>query len=384
VNEPSAPAPTLDDAAVIDLDGLAGVINALVDDGFEVIGPTVRDNAVVLDRIEGVADLPAGWGDEQDGAHYRLRRRADEAVFGFTTPATSWKPFLHPSREVLFRARRDGGGFEVDDTPEPAPRYAFLGVRSCDLAGIGVQDRVLRSGNVPDPGYAARRDGVFIVVAQCGEAGGTCFCASMATGPTSEAGFDLAITELVDGGGHRFVVQTGSERGAGILGRVPIRPADETDRGATRRAWERAEREQTRRLPAAEVADLLGRNLEHPRWDDVASRCLACTNCTMVCPTCFCGTVEDTTDITGTVAERSRTWDSCFTLDFTHLVGGPVRASVRARYRQWLTHKLSTWFDQFGESGCVGCGRCIAWCPVAIDLTEEVAAIQRSDGAVRS
>ena len=374
----------LADAAVIDLEGLGGLIDTLVDDGFDVIGPTVRDHAVVLDHIDGLADLPAGWGDRQDGGTYRLHRRDDRALFGFTTPATSWKPFLHPSRSLLFRARRDGGGFEIDDQLSPGRPYAFLGVRSCDLAGIAVQDRVLRTGAVADPGYVARRDGLFVVAAQCGEAGATCFCTSMDTGPTADSGYDLALTELLDGDDHRFVVQVGTDRGAAVLGRLPTREAETRDRDAAEAAWGRAADQQVRRLPAREAPALLARNLEHPRWDDVATRCLACTNCTMVCPTCFCSTVEDTTDVGGTVAERWRRWDSCFTLDFSHLVGGPVRGTVRARYRQWLTHKLSTWVDQFGESGCVGCGRCIAWCPVAIDLTEEVAAIQATDGAMRT
>jgi ferredoxin len=324
--------------------------------------------------------LPAGWGDDQQPGAYRLRRRTDQALFGFTTPATSWKPFLHPPRSLLFRARRDGGGFEVQNVEDDVPAYAFLGVRSCDLAGISVQDHVLATGRFPNPTYGARRDGVFVVVAQCVEAGATCFCTSMGTGPTADSGYDLALTELLTPE-HRFVVQVGSERGAAVAARLPSRPLTDGERDDVRAGWARAA-DQRRHLPAGEVRGLLARNLEHPRWSEVAERCLACTNCTMVCPTCFCGTVEDTTDLSGSVAERWRRWDSCFTLDFSHLVGGSVRTSVRSRYRQWLTHKLSTWYDQFDESGCVGCGRCITWCPVGIDLTEEVAAIAATDGAV--
>ena len=83
----------------------------------------------------------------------------------------------------------------------------------------------------------------------------------------------------------------------------------------------------------------------------------------------------------GARAERWRKWDSCFTLDFSYIHGGSVRTSAAARYRQWLSHKLATWIDQFGSSGCVGCGRCITWCPVGIDITEEVAAIRASEAA---
>jgi ferredoxin len=131
----------------------------------------------------------------------------------------------------------------------------------------------------------------------------------------------------------------------------------------------------TRAVRTEGIRELLAATLDHPRWDDVASRCLTCTNCTLVCPTCFCSTVEDVTDLTGRTAERWRRWDSCFTLGHSYLHGGSVRSTARDRYRQWLTHKLGTWIDQFGHSGCVGCGRCITWCPVGIDITEEVAAL---------
>jgi sulfhydrogenase subunit beta (sulfur reductase) len=99
----------------------------------------------------------------------------------------------------------------------------------------------------------------------------------------------------------------------------------------------------------------------------------------MVCPTCFCTSVEDSTDVDGDGVVRVQRWDSCFTVDYSYIHGGSVRSSDRSRYRQWMTHKLSTWFDQFGSSGCVGCGRCITWCPVGIDITEEVAAIRATE-----
>ena len=124
---------------------------------------------------------------------------------------------------------------------------------------------------------------------------------------------------------------------------------------------------------------LLYRNYNNERWQDLAQRCLDCGNCTMACPTCFCSKVEDITDLTGDHAERWREWDSCFTMDFSYIHGGSVRATTRSRYRQWLVHKLATWLDQFGSSGCVGCGRCITWCPVGIDLTEEVRLIRGSE-----
>jgi ferredoxin len=137
-----------------------------------------------------------------------------------------------------------------------------------------------------------------------------------------------------------------------------------------------SEQPRGRHLETAGIRELLLDNLEHPRWQTVAERCLSCANCTMVCPTCFCSSVEEVSDLTGDHVVRERSWASCFTAEHSYMNTGAVRKSTASQYRQWLTHKLATWHDQFETSGCVGCGRCITWCPVGIDLTEEVAAIR--------
>ena len=369
---------------VISREHLDDLFQALAKRGFEVIGPTVRDGAVVYDAVESTRDLPAGWTDEQNGGHYRLKKRDDEALFGYVVGPHSWKKFLHPPVRRLWKATRADRGFAVEpDTGEPAPKYAFIGVRSCELHAMAVHDRVFVGGRYVDPVYLARRESAFIVAVNCGQAGGTCFCVSMGTGPRAASGFDLALTEILDDGGHRFVVEVGSERGRALLDRAGGAPATDEDGREAQAIVERTARSMGRRLDTDGVKDLLYRNLEHPRWDDVAARCLTCANCTLVCPTCFCTTVEDVSDLTGDHAERWRRWDSCFNVEFSYIHGGSVRPSPRARYRQWLTHKLATWIDQFGTSGCVGCGRCITWCPVAIDITEEVAAIRASDQAAQ-
>jgi ferredoxin len=366
---------------VVERDGLDELFNALRRRGYTVLGPTVRDEAIVYDEIDGCADLPIGWTDEQDGGHYRLRRREDQALFGYNVGPHSWKRYQLPPELRLWRARRDesGGLTELQEPPREAPRYAFLGVRSCELHAMGILDRVLLGGAHPDPGDRARRQDVFVVAVQCSQAGGTCFCASMGTGPTADSGYDLALTEVLDGERHYFVLDAGSERGDEVLGELPHAPASTRERDAASAAHGRAAAQMGRELDTSDIRELLFRNYEHPRWDEVAERCLACGNCTMVCPTCFCTTVEDTTDLAGEHVERTQRWDSCFTVDYSHIHGGPVRASTRSRYRQWMTHKLATWIDQFGSSGCVGCGRCITWCPVGIDITEEARAIRASD-----
>ncbi|HWD07709.1 MAG TPA: 4Fe-4S dicluster domain-containing protein [Actinomycetota bacterium] len=206
------------------------------------------------------------------------------------------------------------------------------------------------------------------------------FCTSMGTGPAAGEGFDLALTEVLDGGDGgepHYTVDVGTERGAGMLAGVPHRPAADADNRAAAAVVERAATRIERRMAPDGLRELLAAKRDHARWDDVANRCLACGNCTMVCPTCFCSTVEDVSALEGSTAERWRRWDTCYALDFTHLPDGSVRTSTRSRYRQWLTHKLGTWIDQFGTSGCVGCGRCISWCPAGIDLTEEIRALRQ-------
>jgi sulfhydrogenase subunit beta (sulfur reductase) len=357
------------------------LLGAIVRRGYTIVGPTVREQAIVYDEISSAADLPIGWTDEQDGGHYRLRRRNDEALFGYAVGPHSWKQYQLPAEVKLWRARVDGRGALVDvtESPQEAPRYAFLGARSCELHAIGILDRVLTGGRPSDAADAASADQVFIVAVQCGVAGGTCFCVSMNTGPVAERGFDLALTEILSDTAHHFVVEVGSELGAEVLADVPHRGATGGDREAACSIHERTASQMGRELDTTDIRALLYRNVEHPRWDEVADRCLTCGNCTMVCPTCFCTTVEDVTDLQGEHVERYQRWDSCFTVDYSHIHGGSVRNSTRSRYRQWMTHKLATWWDQFGSSGCVGCGRCITWCPVGIDLTEEARAIRESE-----
>ncbi|GAA2246525.1 4Fe-4S dicluster domain-containing protein [Streptomyces indiaensis] len=362
---------------VLDRDGLSALIEVLAAQGRTVIGPTVRDGAIVLAEIGSADDLPFGWGSEVEAGRYRLVPRADGAVFAHTAGPQSWKTFLHPQREKLWSAERtpDGALSVTEDDPEQTS-YAFLGVRPCDLRAITIQDRVLAGGRYPDRGYRERRTGAFLIAAECTEPGATCFCVSMGGGPAVDgSGFDLALTEVLDQGGHRFLVRVGSEAGRDALDGVPHAPADAETEYAARAAVDAARDRMGRAMPPVDLRTLMGESLEADRWDDVAARCLTCGNCTMVCPTCFCTTTEEVTDLTGDHAERWLRWDSCFDVAFSHLHGGPVRASARSRYRQWLTHKLSTWYEQFGSSGCVGCGRCVTWCPVGIDITEEAAAL---------
>jgi sulfhydrogenase subunit beta (sulfur reductase) len=358
--------------AILSLDGLRALIEALLRLGYQVLGPTVRDGAIVYDEVSRLADLPAGWTDRQDAGRYRLERRADEALFGYAVGPQSWRRFLQQPVQQMWQAQRAADGFTILAADDTTPKFAFLGVRACEIHAIAIQDKVFVESRYIDTDYQRRRRDNFIVAVNCGEAGGTCFCVSMNTGPKVDAGFDLALTELLDDHGHRFLIETGSVAGTRLLSELPHHPTAP----AAAAVVARTAGSMGRKLTTDGLKQLLQSNPTHPRWDDVASRCLSCANCTMVCPTCFCTTVEDHTDLTGQTAERVRRWDSCFTADYSYIHGGSVRPETKSRYRQWITHKLASWIDQFGTSGCVGCGRCITWCPVGIDITVEAAAIR--------
>ena len=363
------------ESAVIDEHGLASLVDLLAND-HRVIAPVMRDGALALEEVDDGRSMATGSTTEQDAGHYRVLADPDGWLFGDGPTSDSWRRFLFPPRSLLVTIRTSSDGFETKAPPAPDRQLAFVGVRSCDLAAIGVTDRVFLDRDVTDPIYDERRSGVFVVALGCRDATASCFCASVQTGPRPEGGYDLLLTEVHPGPEHRLVAEAGSARGAAVLGSLDRDAVTDADIQSVNRATERAAVQQ-RAIHPSDVSNARDRH-DHPRWDDVAERCLACANCTLVCPTCFCSATEEVASLDGQHQERWRRWDSCFTDDHSVLGGEPVRPSTAMRYRQWLTHKLITWHDQFDTSGCVGCGRCITWCPPGIDLTEEIAAVGNS------
>lgn len=381
--EPRPPSPQA--ASLLSAAGLGQLVAQLRRRGYRVIGPVSRDGALVLDEIATADELPWGIGIEAGNGRYRLTERQDRQVFANSVGPQAWKRFLRPPREKLADIERTPDGRIAFAEPDPnaeAP-LALLGMRPCDLRALAILDRVLLT-SAATSGYAVRRARAFVVVVECTEPASTCFCVSAGGGPDlgesardEELRYDLKLTEVPGRhGATRFLARTGTCRGSDVFRAVAHERADDH---LTKRAGEvlaRARASMGRRLPSVDLRALLAASRDATHWADVAERCITCGNCTLVCPTCFCTSTEETSDLTGEHAERWMTWDSCFDLDFSYVHGGEVRPSPEARYRQWLSHKFGTWHDQFGQSGCVGCGRCIAWCPVGIDPTRELAALQ--------
>jgi ferredoxin len=348
------------------------LLDALQAAGYAVHGPVVRDGAVVLGEVRCTADLASGVRDTQAPGHYRLETTGDGRWFGWTVGPQGLKALLFPAREVLWRSSRDGAGrLRFAQAVVAAPALAVLGARACDLAALAMLDAHFLGGAAPDPGYAVRRERLLLVGVDCVYPAATCFCASTGDGPMLKAGYDIGLSELDDG----LLVWAGSAAGAAVVDALPLVPASPQQLAAAAEAGNRAAASQQRGLPSRRLVRALFANLDHAQWQDVGRRCLACGNCTAVCPTCYCHSARTEPTVHEASARQVREWDSCFSEDHSLLHGRPLRADAASRYRQWLTHKLGAWHAQFGRSGCVGCGRCIAWCPVGIDLTDEVDAI---------
>ena len=351
-------------------EGLEQLITVLRDDGYQTLAPVEQDGAVLWGEVSSLAELPKGRREEQQPGSYRLSD-SETDYFSINHGHQSLKSLTFKARQSLVRFTRDENGIHFEASAPQAEKIAVIGARACDVSGLQIQKKVFEPADYPDPYFKTNRENMFVVAVNCTQAQATCFCSSMNTGPRVESGFDLALTEI----GSGFLLECGSKAGKNIIELLHPDLADKSQQQQAADLIQVCADSQSRSLAGGALTDLLTVHREHPHWQDVADRCLSCGNCTMVCPTCFCHTVDEVPDLSGDSSERVRLWDSCFNPEHGYIHGKNMRPTIRERYRMWMTHKLSTWHDQFDSSGCVGCGRCITWCPVGIDITKEVAVL---------
>ena len=243
--------------------GLRAIIDRLKELNYRVVGPTVSEAAIVYDEIESVADLPVGYRDEQEAGTYRLRADDSGSYFGYTVGPHSLKNFLFPPRATVLEGQRIGEGWRMRVPEVPDRPLAILGVRSCDLHALAMQDRIFLDDQFVNPVYQARREGLFVVAVHCEHAAPTCFCTSMGTGPAVTSGFDLTLTELPD----HFVLEVGSERGGSVATAAPWTPCSIREVTEAQQVPRRAEREmeQRRRPPPGEPAGRFLDTDQYPR-----------------------------------------------------------------------------------------------------------------------
>lgn len=365
-------------AGFLPRDHLQMLVDLLLNEGYQVYGPQLQEGAILYLRLDDVGRLPQGVHDQQAPGRYRTHTSESSRYFDWANGPESLKPLLFAPREVIWQSRRAADGSIEFIPPEPVSRKtAVLGVRACDLAGMRLQDQHFLEGEFADPWYAARREGLFLISVNCAKPADTCFCASTGDGPSVTHSFDLNLTELDDG----FLVETGSGDGERLVDQLYLREVTDPQLAVQQQQYKEAVAAQKRALPIIPLKDLLQANHDHSRWDDIAERCLACGNCTQVCPSCFCHSEGDLASLDGQSSEHAREWDSCFTSGHGYLAGFQVRPDIKSRYRQWMTHKLDHWHEQYGRSGCTGCGRCTTWCPAEIDFVKEARIISGEDEA---
>ncbi|ANJ66363.1 sulfite reductase subunit A [Halothiobacillus diazotrophicus] len=348
------------------------LIEALRAAGYPIVGPQVHDQAIVFDALNHAAQLPIGIVDEQSPGRYRLHASDTNRYFDWTTGPQALKPMTFVPRETLWRSvRQPDGQLEFSAEHADMPQTAVIGIRACDLAALAIQDRHFMHGPQSDPYYVQRRERLFLVAVNCMRSSDTCFCAATGDGPKVHTGQDLSLSELDEG----FILEAHTGQAREILASLSIGPADDEQLDRAETGIKQAADNQRRSLPAGPLQEKLVGAVDHPHWQTLNDRCLTCGNCTAVCPTCFCQSHVEEISLNGQETRHDRQWESCFNPDHSYIHGIVIRAERPQRYRQWLTHKFGTWEEQFGRGGCTGCGRCIAWCPVGIDVTEELAAV---------
>lgn len=345
-------------AAFLPRPSLTALFHLLQRQGFALLGPRAIDGAILYRPLQSPEQLPTGIEQVQQPGRYRLIRTDGPRQFSWANGPQALKPLTFTPRETLWRSELNADGSlsfqEVIASPDPT---AVIGVRGCDLAALALQDRHFAG----DPYYRKRRASLLLIAVDCSHPAETCFCASTNDGPDAKAGYDLALSELDEG----FLIRAGSAAGQALMHQLPLETTTEQHRQQAEAQHQEACRQQ-RQLPAFEPAELIHQG-QHPAWDEVADACLSCGNCTSVCPSCFCFSESEVPELDGSASGHQRQWGSCFSEGHSYIHGHHFRPDTRGRYRQWLTHKFGSWAEQYGRSGCTGCGRCISWCPVGID-----------------
>ncbi len=267
------------------------------------------------------------------------------------------KSLFLPQSEVLLRYKSRVNRLEEDITT-PKPRI-IMGIRPCDATALTLLDTVFDQEDYRDPYWSAKRDATLLIGMGCVEPPQTCFCTTVGYGPFSHAGLDAMITEVVDS----YMVEVFSDRVNELFSDLPI--ASQAQENLVNDIQLRAKKSMSPAFETTNLKGTLDQIFESDYWEKIAESCLGCGICTFLCPTCFCFDIVDEVQRN----ERVRNWDTCmFRIYSQEASGHNPRPTRSERTRQRLMHKFSYWLDHIGKIGCTGCGRCVRYCPVGLDI----------------
>jgi len=291
----------------------------------------------------------------------------NEAYLDFQNTKKPPKEVFFPQTEILFTYRVGKKGVEIEEAPALRRKVVLLGVRPCDARGFVLLDKFFSFGEHKDLYYLEKMENTTTIGLACNHPLSTCFCTSIGGSPFGKEGVDLLLQDLND----KYLIETVTEKGEKFIEKFPwLKDAEKGDIEKAKRLSEDAEKAIRSKVSVEGVSEKLDRMFDDPIWDQIRQRCVGCGVCTYLCPTCCCFDILD--EETGE-GKRVRIWDSCqfpfFTLQGS---GHNPRPSEKERMRQRIMHKFNYYVKNFGESLCVGCGRCVRECPVNLDIREVV------------
>ncbi len=334
---------------VIDSEELPNLIDAFLAE-YEVIAPVKSGRSYAFEPIESF----------------------DEIELDYPTTLTSLKKYFLPPRETLFEYDVEAADVK-DFSLNIKPRVLF-GAHACDINALNNLNLVFEDTRYPDPYFEAHRASMMVIGINCSPTS-SCFC-HLLDSDEVRSGYDLFLQDL----GGKYLISIGSVEAANIL-EAACNPREATDED--RRAF----REITRKRQEAfdpsipdiqEIPMLMDAFHSDPFWEELGSRCLSCTACSAVCPTCYCFDIVDTLDPDGKTGKRERVWDACTSPQFAEVAGGyNFRASGRDRVRHRMYHKLNGFNSKYGRYLCVGCGRCVRACKADISPIEVLRFFER-------
>ncbi|MEM4513481.1 MAG: 4Fe-4S dicluster domain-containing protein [Ignisphaera sp.] len=328
----------------------------------DIVGYKVFGGSVIWGSISDVNDLPLNVSDIQGPGFFRITKGTR-----FRHSVASPKVFLNPSEQLLLMVFRN---YDVESVVGEIPRVVLFGIKPCDVKSIEVLDSIL--GN--HPLYAKARKAIAgIVVEECLEPGETCFCGATDSGPNAGKGFDISYAKVNE---NSVIFRYGSNLGKRIIDELGLKEAERDIVEEYVRLVENAKTKTVSKIPkVVDVQKALYNCIEDISiWAMLSKNCVGCGNCNYVCPTCFCLEFEDEI-VDERYAKRVAKWIGCLTYTYGQVAGGHFRPQLYMRYRHFVLHKFLFYPKQIGLLGCVGCGRCITWCPLGVDLRKTLSEI---------